>query len=154
MAERLLLRDLLQEELAVLEEMCNLSVLKTEIIMKDDMVALEEIVFKEEALAKKLKVSDNACSAQVQNFLAAQNSGAPEAFSAEITGLLDQMKNMAAQIKLNNDLNQHLIYNSLTLIQFSLNSLLTSMSSNAGCYGSSGKLEANQKNTILLDVKG
>ena len=70
-----------KNELELLEELYRLSELKTDSITKDNLDSLEKIVLKEEALSKKLKISDDACAAQVQFFLKGQNSVIGEPFS-------------------------------------------------------------------------
>jgi flagellar biosynthesis/type III secretory pathway chaperone len=146
------LQLLLEKEISILEELHSLSLMKTEALTKDDLNRLEEIILKEEALSNSFKAIDDACSPQVQFFLRSLStgSGMPEKFA----GLVNQIREIGAKLRLNNELNQDLIRDSLNLVQFSINSILSSSEGVAGLYGASGKVETNRKKNHLLDFKG
>ncbi len=151
MVENPLLQNLLQEELSLLEEIYNLSLKKTKSIMNDDLDSLEKIVLKEEALSKKLKISDAACSKQVQFFLEGQTNEA--LIPAGTRELIDKIKTTVRDLQLNNKLNTDLISDSLALIQFTINSLCSINENSAGLYEPSGKM-TGQKQNYLVDYKG
>jgi hypothetical protein len=146
-----LLQQSLRQELKLIEELNQLSHLKTEVLLKDDLDSLEAIALKEEALSKKLKRFDDACSQQVQFFLKGQSDGS--AIPAETRELVDKIKMTARELQMNNELNLDLIRDSLTLVQFTINSLLSLSENNPGLYQQSGKI-SNRKETHLLDYKG
>jgi flagellar biosynthesis/type III secretory pathway chaperone len=101
MAESNSLQQLLEQELKLLDELNDLSHQKTDALMKDDLIALEAIVLKEEALSQNLKKVDNACSPQVQFFLRGQSEGKP--VSAEIDDLFQKIRVKVRDLKLNNE---------------------------------------------------
>jgi hypothetical protein len=145
------LQQSLLQELQLIEELDRLSHLKTDALFNDDLDSLEAIGLKEEALSKKLRVNDDACSQQVQFFLQGQTDGA--GFPAEIRELVDKIKISARKLQMNNELNFNMIRDSLSLVQFTLNSILSVSENNAGLYEPSGRI-ANQKQNHLLDYKG
>jgi flagellar biosynthesis/type III secretory pathway chaperone len=151
MAESNSLQQLLEQELKLLEELTNLSYQKTDALMKDDLVALEAIVLKEEALSQKLKKVDNACSPQVQFFLRGSSKEKP--VSPELNEIFEKISVKVRELKLNNELNQDLIGDSLGLIEFTINSLLSSNAKDPNVYDSSGKVGGGHKNH-MLDYKG
>ena len=151
MAESNSLQQLLEQELKLLDELNDLSHQKTDALMKDDLIALEAIVLKEEALSQNLKKVDNACSPQVQFFLRGQSEGKP--VPGEINDLFEKIRVKVRELKLNNELNQDLIRDSLNLVQFTLNSLLSSNTNDGNVYDSSGKV-GNQHKNHMLDYKG
>jgi len=130
MLENSALYQSLVQELKLIEELTHLSHLKTDALLNDDLDSLEAIGLKEEALSKKLKVCDDACSQQVQFFLKGQTGQAPE-FPEETRELIDAIKVRASEMQLNNRLNMDLIRDSLTVTQFTLNSLLSISENNA-----------------------
>lgn len=140
----------LVEELAILKELYDLSLEKKDAVVKDDIESLERIVLKEEALTDKLKKIDDACSPQVQFFL----SGNPSEVPSALSGLLQEIKEVASKLKLNNRLNQELIQDSLALTQFTINTLFSGEEREAGLYGASGKKGSHQKKNVFLDYKG
>lgn len=145
------LQQSLLQELQLIEELNRLSHLKTDALLNDDLDSLEAIGLKEEALSKKLRVNDDACSKQVQFFLKGQTNGAG---IPDVTReMVDKIKFTARELQLNNELNFNLIHDSLALVQFTLNSLLSLSENNAGLYEPSGRI-ANQKQNHLLDYKG
>jgi hypothetical protein len=145
------LQQSLLQELELIEELSRLSHLKTDALLNNDLDSLEAIGLKEEALSKKLRVKDDACSQQVQFFFKGQAEGA--AIPVETRELADKIKITARELQLNNQLNLDLIRDSLTLVQFTLNSLLSVTENNAGLYEPSGRI-VNQKQNHLLDYKG
>lgn len=146
------LQLLLEKEISILEQLHSLSLMKTEALTKDDLNLLEEIIFKEEALSKSFKAIDDACSPQVQFFLRGQSAGSrmPEKFAE----MIQKVREIAVKLRLNNELNQDLIRDSLNLVQFSINSLLSSADGAPGLYGASGKVDPNRKKNHMLDFKG
>jgi hypothetical protein len=152
MVELNILQQSLLQELQLIEELNRLSHLKTDALLNDDLNSLEAIGLKEEALSKKLRVNDDACSKQVQFFLKGQTAEA--GFPDAIKEVIDKIKFTVRELKLNNELNMNLIYDSLQLVQFTLNSLLSTADNNTGVYQPSGKVAANQKQNHMLDYKG
>jgi hypothetical protein len=152
MPEPSTLQQSLLQELQLIEELNRLSHLKTDALLNDDLDSLEAIGLKEEVLSKKLEVKDDACSKQVQFFLKGKTgeAGIPE----ETREVVDKIKFTVRELQLNNELNMNLIHDSLTLVQFTLNSFLSlSENTNAGLYEPSGKI-INRKQNHLLDYKG
>ncbi len=151
MAEKISLEQLLENELAVLEELKGLSLQKKEALLNDDLDLLQTIVLREEALSNKLRKIDDACSPQVQFFLKGQKNGAPE--SAKQLELIRKVHKAAREIQINNDLNQGLLKDNLGIVQFMINSLLP-VDDDTPVYGSSGKVRKQKKETMVLDYKG
>lgn len=152
MPEQNTLQQSLLRELQLIEELNRLSHLKTDALLNDDLDSLEAIGLKEEALSKKLEVKDDACSQQVQFFLKGKTDRTE--IPDGIREMIDKIKFIARELKLNNELNLNLIRDSLTLVQFTLNSLISiSENTNAGLYEPSGKI-INRKQNHLLDYKG
>ncbi|MGE5605492.1 MAG: flagellar export chaperone FlgN [Bacteroidota bacterium] len=149
MIEELALRQLLEQELSILEELNGLSWRKKEALLKDDFDSLEMIVLKEEALSKDLKITSDACLPQVRFFLKGQMSTEKP---AQISALIEKLRKTAWELKLNNDFNQDLTRDCLGLTQIMLNSFLPT--DNISSYGSSGKPLKNRKNSFVLDCKG
>jgi hypothetical protein len=148
MQDNRILQQSLEKELALLEELNGLSLLKKDALLKEDMETLEAIVLKEEMLSVKLKTVSDGCLPQVQFFLKEKKS-----FPAELAAIMTTVRKTALQFQLNNELNQNLIQDSLTLVQFTLNSFRSILNgNNPGLYGSSGRV--NQKEIHMLDVKG
>lgn len=145
------LRQALLQELQLIEELYRLSQLKTDALLNDDLKSLEAIGLKEEALSKKLRVNDDACSKQVQFFLKGQ--AAEAGFPEEIGEIIDKIKFKARELKLSNELNINLIHDSLALVQFTMNSVLSISENNSGVYEPSGKV-SHQKQSHILDYKG
>lgn len=148
MQDNQILQQLLEQELALLEELNGLSLIKKEALMKEDMETLGSIVHKEKVLSVKLKDVSDECLPQVQFFLEEQN------FPAELDEILGRVRKTALQFRKNNELNQKLIQDSLALVQFTLNSFRSIMSGedSPNLYGSSGRV--HQKAIHMLDVKG
>lgn len=149
MAEYQLFLKQLEEELAILEELNGLSLLKKDAVMNDDLDSLETIVLKEEALSKKLSVIDHACSPQVQFFLRDKNNQPPA-----VTDLLQKIRESVRKLKLNNELNQGLIQDALGITQLTLNLLLPETKGNSTLYGSGGQVISGRKKNQVLDYKG
>lgn len=150
------LQELLYKELELLEELNGLSLLKKEAVLKDDLVSLETIVLKEEALSKKLRKIDDACSLQVKFFLGVlKNSTNKLTDPAEKATLeiVRKISEKAFQLQRNNEFNQALISDALSLIQFQLNIYSPPDKVNTPVYGSSGKMAKYVKKTNILDCK-
>jgi hypothetical protein len=148
MQDNKILQQSLEKELALLEELNSLSLLKKDVLLKDDLEALEIIVLKEEALTIKLKTISDDCLPQVQFFLKGKKK-----LPAELAELVTKIRKTGIKFRLNNELNQNLIHDSLTLIQFTLNSFRSMFDNGTpGIYGSSGRVD--QKKIHLLDAKG
>ncbi len=147
MQDNQILQQLLEQELALLEELNGLSLIKKEALMKEDMETLGSIVHKEKVLSVRLKDVSDECLPQVQFFLEDSN------FPAELDEILGRVRKTALQFRKNNELNQKLIQDSLALVQFTLNSFRSIMSGDSpNLYGSSGRV--HQKAIHMLDVKG
>ena len=147
MQDNRILQQSLEQELALLEELNELSLVKTEVLVNEDMEALESIVHKEKMLSGKLKIVNDKCLPQVQFFL--NEKKLPD----ELSEIVEKFRKTAGQFRRNNELNQELIQNSLSLIQFTLNSFRSIMSGDTtSLYGSSGQV--HQKSVHILDVKG
>lgn len=142
------LQSLLQKEVELLTELNSLSRLKKEALLNDDLASLETIVLKEEILSGNLKTVDNACSSQVQFFLKGQVEPPPE-----IDALMTELRDLVREVKSNNDFNQALIRDSLSIIQFTLNALLGSDDTGRGVYSAKGKSTQPLQNKSLLDCK-
>jgi FlgN protein. len=148
MQDNRILQQSLEKEFALLEELNDLSLLKKDAILKDDLETLETIVHKEEVLSPKLRALNGECLPRVQFFLKEKKG-----LSTELAELVTRVRKMAFQYKLNNELNQNLIQDSLTITQFTINSFRSLLDSDApSLYGSSGRV--NQKEIHMLDVKG
>ena len=148
MQDNQILQQSLEKELALLEELNGLSLLKKDALLKDDLETLEAIVLKEEALSGKLKAISDKCLPAVQFFLR-EKKGLP----AELIDITTKVRKCAIQFRMNNELNQNLIQDSLTLAQFTINSFRSIIGGDAPIlYGSSGRV--NQKGIHMLDVKG
>ncbi len=147
MQDNRILQQSLEHELALLEELNGLSLMKKEALMNEDMETLESIVHKEEMLSVKLKTVSDKCLPQVQFFLKEKR------LPAELEEILAEVRKTALQFQQNNELNQKLIQDSLALVQFTLNSFRSIMSGGTpSLYGSSGRV--HQKAIHMLDVKG
>ena len=149
MAEHQLFLRQLEEELAILEELNGLSLLKKDAIMNDDLNSLETIVLKEEALSKKLSIIDHACSPQVQFFLRDKKNQ-----SGTVADLLKKIRQSAERFKQSNELNQGLIEDNLGITQLTLNMLLPETKDDPAVYGSGGKVISDRKKNQVLDYKG
>jgi hypothetical protein len=148
MQDNQILQQLLEKELALLEELNSLSLLKKDALLKDDLETLESIVLKEEVLSAKLKTISDGCLPEVRFFLRDKKNLPPE-----LVEIMVKVRKSALKFQLNNELNQNLIRDSLTLTQFTINSFRSLIE---GCtptlYGSSGRV--SQKEIHMLDVKG
>jgi flagellar biosynthesis/type III secretory pathway chaperone len=148
MQDNRILQQSLEQELALLEELNGLSLLKKDAILKDDLETLETIVRKEEILSAKLKTISDGCLPQVQFFLQEKK------LTAELNELVDKVRTTAIQFRFNNELNQGLIQDSLSVVQFTINSFRSLLNGGVtpSLYGSSGRV--HQKQIHMLDVKG
>ncbi|NLW47346.1 MAG: flagellar protein FlgN [Firmicutes bacterium] len=160
MSEKKSLQTLLQQEIDVLKELNNLSLSKKEVLLKDDLDALQVIVLKEEALSTQLKILDDACSPQVQFFLKerfSKDETGVKKPSEQIVTLIEELRQQTLQLKLNNEFNQALIKDALAIVEFTINALMPQTSAESGLYGASGKVNQDKKNskkTLILDYKG
>lgn len=144
---------LLEDQVTILEELNQLSLAKKEALLNNDISSLESIVLKEETLAVKLKKVADACSPQVRFFLSGSNTPSP--LFERINATLKKIKQLVRELKLNNDLNQTLLRDELNLVQFTLNSFMSSTDAiNTGVYSSTGKVVHNPKKVNLLNSKG
>lgn len=144
------LEQLLGKQLILLDELIKLSLLKKDALLNDNIEALEVIVLKEEGLSRNLHAIGRACAPQVQFFLKGRLTENPEA----IRGLIRQVGEKARELQRNNELNQAIIQDSLALVQFMLNTLITPATTDSSFYGSSGKVMKSDKTTFVLDHKG
>lgn len=148
MQDNRILQQSLEKELALLEELNGLSLLKKDALLEDDLATLEAVVLKEEVLSAKLKTISDGCLPEVRFFLKEKKS-----LPAELVEIMAKVRKSALQFQLNNELNQNLIQDSLTLAQFTINSFRSLIDgSTPTLYGSSGRV--NQKEIHMLDVKG
>jgi flagellar biosynthesis/type III secretory pathway chaperone len=148
MQDNRILQQSLEKELALLEELNGLSLLKKDALLKDDLETLEAIVLKEEALSAKLKTISDECLPAVRFFFKAQKN-----LPAELAEIIAKVRKCALQFQMNNELNQDLIQDSLAVVQFTINSFRSLLDGSVtGLYGSSGRV--NQKEIHLLDAKG
>ena len=143
------LEKLLRQEIELLEEIKRLTLQKKDALLHDDLQGMEKIVLKEEAASKKLHAIENACSPQVRFFLSGKSA---VDIPSELSGYISQIKQLVLEIKLNNEFNQTLIQDSLSLIRFTINTVI-SADGEHGLYSSSGKVNGMSKNNIL-DYKG
>ena len=148
MQDNRILRQSLEQELALLEELNGLSLLKKDALLKEDMETLDSIVHKEEMLSAKLKTVSDECLPQVQFFLKENE------LPGELKEITEKVRITAIEFRSNNELNQDLIRDSLSLVQFTLNSFRSIMNggTSPSLYGSSGRV--HQKEMHMLDVKG
>lgn len=151
MYDNQILQQSLEKELALLEELNSLSLRKKDVLLKDDLDTLEVIVFKEEALSSKLRTINDACLPQVQFFLRGQNK--EQESVKKITGLIDKVREKTLQLRRNNELNQDLLRDSLSIIQFTMHCISPPADVKAGVYGTSGKFIRRPKKTFMLDTR-
>ncbi len=138
-----------QSQIALLEELIELSLLKRDALLTDNFDSLEKVVFKEGVLSEKLKALDNACSQQVQFFLEELQSGA--AVDRELEDLFQNLQQKIWQLRVNNDFNQTIINDSLNIIRLTMN-LLMPQENGAGVYSSSGQ-NTYQPSSSMVDCK-
>ncbi|HBF36387.1 MAG TPA: hypothetical protein DDW50_03615 [Firmicutes bacterium] len=148
MQDNRILRQSLEQELALLEELNGLSLIKKDALLKDDVETLETVVRKEEMLSAKLKTVSDECLPQVQFFLKEKK------LPVELTEIVAKVRKSAFRFRINNELNQGLIQDSMAMVQFTLNSFRSILNGGIApsLYGSSGRV--HQKSIHLLDVKG
>jgi flagellar biosynthesis/type III secretory pathway chaperone len=155
MQDNRILQQSLEKELALLEELTGLSLLKKDALLKDDMETLETIVLKEEALSARLKTINNVCLPQVQFFLRTQNDESVPNVLNSMQELVKEIRETAIKLQRHNELNQALIRDSLSVVQFTINALLPPETHKAKVYGASGKVLAstNRKKTYVFDSR-
>ncbi|HBE79155.1 MAG TPA: hypothetical protein DDW65_15480 [Firmicutes bacterium] len=148
MQDNRILQQSLEKELALLEELNDLSLLKKDALVEDDLAVLEAIVLKEEALSVKLKTISNKCLPEVQFFLRQQKNP-----PTELVEIVAKVRRCAFQFRLNNELNQNLIQDSMAVTQFTINSFRSLIDgARPSLYGASGRV--HRKEIHILDVKG
>ena len=153
-------QGLLQQEIEVVKELNSLSLLKKEALLKDDLDELQVIVLKEEALSLKLQKLDDACSPQVQFFLRGDsrlNQPGARRLDEKTKGLIEELRQNALQLKLNNEFNQDLLRDALAVVEFTVNALMPQLGAENGFYEATGKVakdRRNSKKTLILDYKG
>lgn len=135
----------------LLEQLNELSLLKKEVLLKDDLGQLEEIIHREEVLLNEFKTLDAACLAQVQFFLKEKSEAdLPE----DIKQQLLKVRQLSAKLQVNNQFNLDLIGDALALTQFTLNALTVPTEQKIATYNGSGKVVSNNQKNHLLDFKG
>lgn len=152
MPEKLELQQMLENEFSILEELNGLSVRKQDALLKNDLDSLEHIVLKEEALSGNLSNIEAACSKQVQFFLMGKDEGGRNTdLDAELKRLIHNVRNKAQELKRNNDLNQEMINDSLSVFRFMINALMPQESKSV--YEASGKMQKHKKVRRTFDYK-
>lgn len=152
MPEKFTLQQLLENEFSILKELNELSLQKKEVLLKNDLNSLENIVFREEVLSVKLQKVEADCSQQVRFFLKRQDDQNQNAVvAAEINGLIRNVRNKAQELKRNNQLNQDMIRDSLGIFRFMINAL--SPQENKSVYGPAGELMKPKKAPRTFDYK-
>lgn len=142
---------LLEKQKLMLTELHELSLAKTKSLMDDDLDALEVIVRQEEVLSNHLMRISLACAPQVQFFLKGNFSELELPVGFNI--LLEEIRQTLIRLKLNNDLNQSLIRDSLSLIRFTINSFLPWVEQGE-IYGATGQTNQLSTKYSMLDCKG
>jgi flagellar biosynthesis/type III secretory pathway chaperone len=144
--------EMLQTEIELLGKLNELSLLKKEALLNDDVSRLEEVVFQEEFSIRQLKVLDDACASQVQFFFRANetDTAAIEAFWEK----QNELRRLAAELQVNNRFNMDLTRDSLALTQFMINALTPPGGDKVLTYNASGKTVDPKAKNYLLDYKG
>ncbi|HYH03245.1 MAG TPA: flagellar protein FlgN [Bacillota bacterium] len=135
----------------LLEQLNELSLLKKEALLKDDLGQLEEVIRQEETLLREFKTLDAACLAQVQFFLQEQSEAD---LPAKLKQQLIKVRQLSGQLQVNNQFNLDLIGDALALTQFTLNALTVPAEQKVSTYNGSGKVVGNNQKNHLLDFKG
>lgn len=144
---------MLSQQIERLEELYELSQLKKEALLKDDVDCIKELVTREEQLLLAYAAEEDACFTRVQFFLQANPPGASEDNDA-IKGQIFYMRKLAVKLQLSNQFNMELIQDSLSFTQFTLNLLTSAPGENVATYSASGKMVDAKTRTRLLDFKG
>lgn len=144
---------ILDQQIARLEQLYSLSLVKKEALLQEDLDRIKEVVAAEEKMLHEYQAGDDACLAQVQFFLQAT---APELTEAEaaVKGRIIQIRELAAKLQVNNEFNLALIKDSLGFVQFTMNMLTTTPDQNPTVYSASGKVVEGKVKHHLLDCKG
>lgn len=142
---------LLRQAIELLERLNELSLLKREALLKDDLSQLEEIVRQEEVLLRDYKTIDDACLPQVQFFLQEQSETEP---AAQLRQQLIYLRQLAGKLQVNNQFNLDMIGDALSLTQFTLNALTVPAEQKVSTYNVSGKVVGNNQKNHLLDFRG
>lgn len=135
----------------LLERLNELSLLKKEALLKDDLNQLKEIVRQEEVLGQEFKTINDACLSQVQFFLQEQSQ------SSQVSDWQQQLRNLrqlTEKLQVNNKFNLELIGDALALTQFTLNALTVPDQPKMATYNVSGRVVGNDQRQHLLDFKG
>jgi flagellar biosynthesis/type III secretory pathway chaperone len=146
------LLGMLQNEIELLENLNELSLLKKEALLNDDVDRLETIVFQEETVFHQLKILDDACAPQVQFFFQADRRD--PALSETIQGKRSELRRLATELQNNNRFNMDITRDSLALTQFMLNALAAPAGEKVLTYNASGKMVDGKTKNHLLDYKG
>lgn len=147
------LRDLLEQEIEVLNQLHSLSLAKKEALLNEKVDDLAKLSGAEEQLARKFKALDERCFPQAQRVLAESSAAGPE--TEALKKLIGDARAIALQIRLNTQFNQALIEDSLNLIRFMLNAL-ASPADGTYTYTAKGGMTASAGSAPnqLVNVKG
>lgn len=147
------LAAILSQQIARLEHLYRLSLLKKEALLQEEFERINEIVAEENTLLHEYQAADDACLSQVQFFLEASPLELGKE-DAAVKGQILQMRELAAKLQVSNEYNIALIKDSLGFIQFSLNLLTAPPVQGSTVYGASGKVVEGKTKHHLLDCKG
>ncbi|TCL64804.1 FlgN protein [Hydrogenispora ethanolica] len=142
---------LLGQEIELLQELKGLALAKKAALLNDNLSQLNDIVLREEAAAKKLKEIQSVCSEQTQIFISSAKNGS--AIPEPVASYIAQMKKLVLEIKEENEFNQIILQDFLSLVRFTINAW-TSMDDDTGTYNPTGKLMTGQNKVNILDFKG
>lgn len=149
------LEALLTREIGFLEQLNQVSLTKRDILVRNDVDALEKIVIEEEQLVQKFKEVDDECLPQIQSFL--QDNFDKLRLPANIKEMLVEVRQLAVQLQVNNQFNQELMEDALGLLRFMLNCLTDRRETDSDIYSKTGAVVRNPSKThtsFLVDVKG
>jgi flagellar biosynthesis/type III secretory pathway chaperone len=144
--------EMMQTEIELLGKLNELSLIKKEALLNENIARLEEVVFQEESSIRQLKTLDDACASQVQFFFQAHETDT--AVTEVFWEKQNELRQVAAKLQANNRFNMDLIRDSLAITQFMLNALTAPAGHKVLTYNASGKTVDPKAKNHLLDYKG
>lgn len=157
------LKDILSKESSLYEEILELSIKKTTIIVEGKVSDLENITKMEQMLIPQIGRLENEREEIVNRLSQIMDIPSDDINISELTLRLDDAQSKALKesqinihsiiekLKASNDINSKLIRNSLDYIDFSIN-LFSSTGTNDSNYSNSGRVN-NSKKRNFLDMK-